>query len=137
MISSLRAMLELAQTPGSAIVARIPATRMTVGNVPAGVAPLSSAFTINRAIGSRAPRIRMGSERFNVRLWGSTRDECESHYTALVEDWTQLFNVHLASGALLYSVEVVTPGSHLSDPDTGWPFVIAGVEAAFSEVTVS
>jgi hypothetical protein len=136
-ISSLAAMLELAQRPGTALIARIPAPRMLVGNVPAGVAPKSSALTINRAIGSRIKRVRIGQEQFNVRLWASSAAEAESHYLALAATWRERFNVHLPSGALLYSVDVGSPGSHLSDPDTGWPFVLVSVEATFSEETVS
>lgn len=137
MISSLAAMLELAQLDGTAIRARIPAERMQVGNVPAGIPTNTSALTINRAIGSRVKRQRRGVERFNVRLWASSRFEAESHYQALATSWRELFNVHLDSGALLYAVDVESPGSHLSDPDTGWPFVLVGVMATFSEETVS
>lgn len=137
MISSLRAMLELARLPDTPIVARIPASRMVVGNVPREFAAKSSALTINRALGSRIKQVRIGEERYNVRLWAATADEAESHYQALAATWRELFNVHLASGALLYAVDVSSAGSHLADPDTGWPFVLVGVEATFAEETVS
>ena len=83
MISSLRAMLELAQLDGTAIAARIPDARMQVGNVPRDVPVFTSALTINRAVGIRIKRVRIGQERFNVRLWAATKDEAESHYQAL------------------------------------------------------
>lgn len=137
MISSLGAMLEFAQVPGTPIASRIPSERMLVGNVPQGVAPMSSALTINRALGTRIKRVRIGQERFNVRLWAGSGAEAESHYLALAATWRERFNVHLPSGALLYAVDVGAAGSHLTDPDTGWPFVLVGIEATFSEETVS
>jgi hypothetical protein len=110
---------------------------MQVGNVPAGLDPRTSALTINRALGRRIPRVRIGEERYNVRLWGASHAECETHYRALVTSWRELHNVHLASGALLYRVEVGSSGLHLNDPDTGWPFILVGIEASFSEETVA
>lgn len=136
-ISSIEAFLELCQLPGTSLIARIPATRMQGGNVPAGVAPGASALTINRPNGIRERGLPMGVDRLNVRLWGSSPSTCESHYRALLATVNRRVNVHLASGALIYSVFEVSAGQHLTDPETGWPHLLAGIELRYSDMVVA
>ena len=140
-ISSIAAFLELCmQRPGDVdtpLTARIPTDRMQGGNVPAGVDVGSSALTINRPTGVKERGLPKGTDRLNVRLWGSSTDEVESHYRAFLRTVNRRLNVHLPSGAVLYSVFEVSAGQHLVEPETGWAHLIVGVEVQYSEMIVS
>ena len=136
-ISSIEAFLELCRLPGTPLIARIPGNRMQGGNVPEGIAVKSSALTVNRPSGVKMRGLPMGVDRLNVRLYGSTKAECETHYRAFLASVNRRLNVHLASGAVLYSVFEVASAQHLTDPDTQWPHVIIGVELRYSEMIVA
>lgn len=136
-ISSIEAFRELCMLAGTPLIARIPAVRMLGGNVPAGVAPMSSALTINRPTGTKMRGLPLGVDRLNVRVWGASQAECETHYRALLATVNRRKNVHLDSGAVLYSVFEVASAQHLTEPDTKWPHALAAFEVQYSEMVVA